>query len=594
MWLDHWVAALLAPLAIWLLVNALDDLFLDAVAAFAGLRDTSHVLAPADIAAAPERRMAIFVPLWKEHAVVRRMLEHNQAAILYRNYDFFLGVYPNDHPTLEAAAQAEAVSARVHLATCPHPGPTSKPDCLNWIYQRMLLFEEQHGVRFEVILTHDAEDLVHPQALHYINYHAAHAMVQIPVLPLPTPPREFTHGVYCDEFAEFQFRDMPARAWLGGFLPSNGVGTGFSREALAGLAAAHSNCIFDPACLTEDYENGLRVHRLGLTQVFVPLHRHAGSIVATREYFPRTLRTAVRQRSRWVTGIALQGWQHHGWRAPPGQLYWFWRDRKCLAGSLLTPLANAIFLYGAGTWAWAHAAGHAWGLPLAVHHAWLGPVCAVNLSLQGFHLVRRGIYSSRIYGWRFGCLAPVRVPWANWINFRACEKALRGFARARWHHLPLVWLKTEHSYPNRAALAAEHRKLGEILVGSSYLSPHTLDHALATKAAGVRLGDHLMALGDLSEQHLYEALALQQHLPLGCSGEVDVAVTRAIPAEVARKWTVLPFRVAAGELYVACPDIPTPPMTQEIQQFCPLQIRFHLVTPSAYRELATSYLPPPA
>ena len=30
--------------------------------------------------------------------------------------------------------------------------------------------------------------------------------------------------------------------------------------------------------------------------------------------FRGSFRAAVRQRSRWVTGIALQGWQHHGWR----------------------------------------------------------------------------------------------------------------------------------------------------------------------------------------------------------------------------------------------------------------------------------------
>ncbi|HCC57383.1 MAG TPA: hypothetical protein DEQ47_08985 [Solibacterales bacterium] len=597
MWLDRWIAALLAPLAIWLLANALDDLFLDAVAAFAWFRarwlaSAARIPVVAELDAVPQRRMAIFVPLWNEHGVLRRMLEHNLAYIRYRNYDFFLGVYPNDRPTLEAVEQAQALSSRVHLATCPHAGPTSKADCLNWIYQRMLLFEEQHGVRFESVLTHDAEDLVHPEALRYINYFAQnYAMVQIPVLPLPTPWSHFTHGIYCDEFSEFQYRDMPARQLLGGFIPSNGVGTGFSRDALEALAAAHSNRIFDPLSLTEDYENGLRIHQLGLPQLFIPLHLRQASMVATREYFPHSLRAAVRQRSRWVTGIALQGWQRHGWRGSARQAYWFWRDRKCLAGSLLTPVANALFLYGAGTWAWAHAAGRGWSLPNAAHHGWLGPVCAATLSLQCFHLALRCFYTSHIYGWRFGCLAPLRVPWANWINFRACATALRTFAVARWRHQPLVWLKTEHSYPHRAALDPDYRRLGEILVGSSYLSAAALEQALATRTEGVRLGAYLVAIGGLSEQHLYEALALQQKLPLGCPGEVAVAVTRAIPAEVARKWTVLPFRVAAGELYLAGTDIPTPPMTREIQQFCPLQIRFHLVTPTDYHELASAYLP---
>ena len=43
------------------------------------------------------------------------MLEHNLAAIRYRNYHFFVGVYPNDLPTMRAVAQ----QARRHSAG-PH------------------------------------------------------------------------------------------------------------------------------------------------------------------------------------------------------------------------------------------------------------------------------------------------------------------------------------------------------------------------------------------------------------------------------------------------------------------------------------------
>src|SRR5277367_5395288 len=123
-------------------------------------------------------------------------------------------------------------------------------------------------------------------------------MVQIPVLALPTPLGEIAHGVYCDEFCEYQHKDMMARSFMGGFVPSNGVGTGFSRRALELLAAAHSNRIFEPACLTEDYENGFRIARLGLSQKFIPIHLRHGRAIATREYFPRRFADAIRQRSR--------------------------------------------------------------------------------------------------------------------------------------------------------------------------------------------------------------------------------------------------------------------------------------------------------
>ena len=137
---------------------------------------------------------------------------------------------------------------------------------------------------------------------------------------------------------------------MGSFVPSNGVGTGFTRRALEKLASAEHNLIFEPACLTEDYENGLRLHKFGCKQMFVPLTKCGESIVATREFFPRTVRTAIRQRSRWILGIGLQSWERHGWRGRPTEIYWFWRDRKGLFGNPISLLSNVVFFYGALTW----------------------------------------------------------------------------------------------------------------------------------------------------------------------------------------------------------------------------------------------------
>ena len=83
---------------------------------------------------------------------------------------------------------------------------------------------------------------------------------------------------------------------------------------------------------------------LGYRQVFVPVRTGAAGPMATREYFPRRFGAAISQRTRWVTGIALQSWQRHGWSAPWPQLYWFWRDRKGLVGNLLSPAANLVCL----------------------------------------------------------------------------------------------------------------------------------------------------------------------------------------------------------------------------------------------------------
>ncbi len=166
------------------------------------------------------------------------------------------------------------------------------------------------------------------------------------MLPLPTPLLEFTHGIYCDEFSEFQMIDMPARQFSGSFIPSSGVGTGFAREILERLAEERNNRVFDSASLTEDYEIGVYIHSAGYPQLFAPLKRGDKGFMATREYFPRKMRSAIRQRTRWVTGIALQCWERSGWRGSWRNRYWFWRDRKGLLANPLSLLTNILFLAG--------------------------------------------------------------------------------------------------------------------------------------------------------------------------------------------------------------------------------------------------------
>jgi adsorption protein B len=353
-WVDQAAAGSMLPLAAWILVSGLDDLFIFVVWA-AGLARGGHTEWEAALRPCAEvRRIAIFIPLWHEAAVIAKMLEHNLAAIRYRNYDVFVGAYPNDEPTLEAVRGVAARFENVHLCVCPHDGPTSKADCLNWVYQHMLLMEEQTGARFEVVVSHDAEDIIHPGELSWYNgLIGRYGMIQTPVLALETPWQEWVHGLYCDDFAEAHTKDLPVRALLGGFIPSAGVGTAYSRTALEKLAESDANRVFEPECLTEDYENGMRLSLLGERQLFLPVRIEDGLPMATREYFPRTFRAAFRQRTRWVTGIALQSWERHGWGRDPKQWYWIWRDRKSLVGNPLGLYANLLCAFGGITWLWA-------------------------------------------------------------------------------------------------------------------------------------------------------------------------------------------------------------------------------------------------
>jgi adsorption protein B len=561
-------------LAVWILISGLDDLFVGLC--WLRLRKTVRLPTMAERDAARERRIAIFVPLWREHAVTGQMLERTVSTLHYTAYDIFVGVYPNDELTVRAVTEAARHHPRIQVAMTPHPGPTSKGDCLNCVYRRMQEHEERTGEKYEIIVTHDAEDVVHPESLRLISWFAAeYVMVQIPVLALPTPGHELTHGLYCDEFAEFQLKDIPVRQALDGFLPSNGVGCGFERKALEQLAESREGRIFDPGSLTEDYENGLQLHSRGYRQIFVPVSFENGAPVATREYFPRRRKAAARQRSRWIAGIALQGWERHGWRVPWRQRYWLWRDRKGLAGNLLSPVANLAYFYGLIRWRTLTGAQH-----------WAA-LYACTLAIAAFQVGMRMWAARRIYGWRFAALAPVRVLWGNLINFQATATALSQFAGARLRGATLRWQKTDHSYPVHSVSTAGRPRLGEVLVRMRCVEMHEIDAALRTMPKGSRLGEHLVELRKLSEEVVYQALSTQAGIPLGAPPDHDVspAAARTVPAEMAKRWRVLPYRVVMGQLHLATTEAPSEEMIRELGQATGLDLRFRLTQPGEFRKL---------
>jgi len=574
----------LIPLALWILISGLDDMFIT-VAFFLTRRKLFPWPSDSDLDRAAERRIAILVPLWREYRVIGQMIEHNLAAIRYSAYDIFIGVYPNDDATARVVEEAARLHPRVHLVMGPHDGPTSKGDCLNWIYSRMGQYETLHGIHYDIVMTHDAEDLVDPESLRLVSWFSGdYAMVQVPVLALPTPLAELTHGLYCDEFAEFQTKDIPMRQLLGGFLPANGVGTGFARSALEHLASTRRGLIFDPTCLTEDYENGFRLHALGYRQIFLPVRLQSGRPMATREYFPRNFRAATRQRSRWVAGIVLQSWQHHGWRGSWPQVYWFWRDRKGLVGNLLSPLANVMFLAGLGNLAVDAGIGHPWNLA-AVIPPWLSFLCVLTYAFAVVQMAVRAWCSARIYGWRFAAGAPLRTAWGNVVNFVATVAAVRQFTAARIQRRTMAWRKTDHVYPRP--------RLGEVLVRMRMVSLADVEAAVITQPPALHFGEYLVQLRKLSEEDLYRALSVQSGIPSGAVtvGDVDRLATRALPAEDARRWKVLPFRVESGHLHVALAGVPSAELTRELASLTALEIRYRLVRPAEFARLVRAYLP---
>ena len=311
---------------------------------------------------------------------------------------------------------------------------------------------------------------------------------------------------------------------------------------------------------------------------------------ATRSYFPRTVRQAIRQRSRWAIGIALQSWQRFGWNAGAGQLYWLWRDRKGLVNHPAAMLANLIFCYGIGRLAWARLSGGDWYLGMVVAASatvtWL---LLGNVFLLLWRLVVRGAFGWSVYGWRHALATPLRAPLSNMINSCSAIGALGKFLAARLSKQPLVWSKTEHSYPRGEALTAHKRLLGAILVATREIEQRDLEEALAAIDGGERIGEYLVRNGMLREAQIQKALSLQRGLPFRRLGHDDVEpeALSVIPRPTANHLGVIPFRVdETSRLWLAGAELPSEALRQTISRYSSLSQGFVLITRSNFDELA--------
>ena len=450
-------ALLLAAIAF--LVCGLDDLFID-IAFFARLLwrrltvYTRHQPADAQsIASRQPGRIAIFVPAWDESAVIAAMLRHLTATLDYPDYRVFIGLYPNDPEGQRAVASL--ADPLLQAVRCPRPGPTSKADCLNQLWAAMLRDEARSGRPYKAIVLHDAEDVVHA---HELRVHDALiprlAMVQLPVRPLPDPASPWISGHYLDEFAESHAKDLVVREALGAAVPSAGVASGICRQMLGRIAQmraaqGHAEGPFDAASLTEDYELGHRIKALGGRAGLVRLKsRGERLVISTREHFPASFAAAVSQKSRWLAGIALAGWDRIGW--PPGlaDRYMLLRDRKGLLVALLGLAGYALLaLVALDALLRALLPAAASLPPVAPAGAPLALLLLANLLLFGWRLALRAGFTAYAHGWREGLRAIPRALIGNIINATAALAALRRYRTMLASSAPPVWGKTLHRFP---------------------------------------------------------------------------------------------------------------------------------------------------
>jgi adsorption protein B len=580
---------LLVPLSLYIFISALDDFIVDALWLWRVLKGWwrgPQTERPGGIV--PERPIAIAIPCWHEADVIGAMLDHNLAALRYSKYRVLVGVYPNDTATRRAVADAAKRHPKVRAVCLPHDGPTVKADCLNWICRALEDEERTMGEEFVCLIQHDAEDLIHPDELSLFNSRIDEAyFLQLPVLPLPTPAWDLTHGVYCDDFAESQSKDLATRHLAGAFVPGCGVGTALRRDALR-LLEQRDKEVFDSTSLTEDYDLGLRIFRMGLKQIFLPLLSDRNGYIATREYFPKRWKDAVRQRSRWIAGNALQGWERHGWSGRWTCRWFLWRDRKGLWGNPLSVLCNLLLAGGCLSWGLQTLWGSAWVVEAAVHTtSWLVPVLVINSALLAARLTVRTAVSGQLYGWPFALLVPVRFFWGNFMNAGATFRACHCWMEARIHGKTLAWAKTSHAYPTRGSLLPHKKTLPEVLEFLELGPARFFEEALVRCPETISQGDFLVDGGLIGEDQLLEALCLQHSLPrVVLNGdEIPLRVRRSIPLREANIWRVVPFRIGEGALHIAGAVVPTDEMMTELRRFTHLEIRYYLISSREYEEL---------
>lgn len=440
--------------ASFFLIGALDEIAIDLT--YVWLRLTGRARTPpiddSLFIATPLRgRCAVFIPAWREARVIGATVAHALRAWPQSQVRLYVGCYSNDPKTVAAIEQSAGDDPRLRIIVHEAHGPTSKPDCLNRLYQALSEDEGHEGSPARMVVLHDAEDMVDPAALPLLDQALERVdFVQLPVLALPQRGSRWIAGHYTDEFAESHARTMVVRSTLGAGIPGAGVGCAIARDWLAKLDCRRDGAgPFAAGSLTEDYELGLELAAMGARSQFLRVRASDGRLVATRAYFPSDLKAAVRQKARWVHGIAFQGWDRLGWQGTPVGLWMILRDRRGPLAALLLALAYLLVVvagveYTLGALGWA---------ALPPLSPTLSALLWILFAAVLWRVGARMLFTAREFGWREGFLAAPRTIVSNAIAIIAGRRATVAYARTLGGVGP-VWDKTEHRHHPVLALGS--------------------------------------------------------------------------------------------------------------------------------------------
>lgn len=394
-------------------------------------------------------KIAIVIPLWDEADVIGPMLAHATRAAPQANVRFLIGCYPNDKATISAVKAAATIDRRISIALVGTDGPTTKADCLNAIWAHLKRLEPGVSGGFRLIVLHDAEDVIHYGEIPLFSALSNRFdYMQIPVEPLADNRSRWIAGHYCDEFAEAHSKALIVREALGAGLPAAGVGCAFSTNLIETMARKSNGRPFQDASLTEDYEMGIMAKDLGARAAFVrmPVVK-GGKPVSVRAHFPASLNAAVRQKSRWIAGIALAGWDNLGWSGNLAERWMRARDRKApLEAIVLLAAYLAIIIVGGRTLAAAF-----WPTPAFQPDALLSDLLLACGWLLVWRLAMRAFFVGRLYGLAEAILCIPRAIVANIITIMAARRAVAIYIR-QMRSGKVVWDKTTHQFPSQTGV----------------------------------------------------------------------------------------------------------------------------------------------
>lgn len=564
-----WLERLAGFTAVLIMISSIDDLFIDAwywvrliLRKLTVTRNSKFKpLTQEDLKARTEQPLAVMVPAWLEYDVIAQMIETMVGILDYSNYVIFVGTYANDAATIAEVERMRRRYRQLRRVEVPHDGPTCKADCLNWVIQAIFAYEKQENMEFAGVVLHDSEDILHPMEFRFFNYLLPRKdMIQLPVMSLERDWYELVAGTYMDEFAECHAKDLVVRESVSGSVPSAGVGTCFSRRALVALSAQNANQPFNTDSLTEDYDVGARLGAMGMQSIFArfdvqynakrktffgfgPVREMTLTMpLCVREYFPDTLRTAYRQKARWVLGIGLQSWEQLGWAGSLVTKYLLFRDRKGVVTAIASIFAYLLFLqfmlcYVAYVMGW-------WSMrfpPIFREGGWLMAVVTFTAIALGLRVIQRFYFVTKLYGWEHGLMSIPRMVVGNVINFLAVMRAWKIFMFYLLSGRRMVWDKTMHDFPTSSLLSQSRMRLGELLASWQAVDPTRLASALQDQQQHhMPLGRILLSKGWLDDETLAEAISFQSELPRTNLGTAQImAGAGLIPMELAVRWRAL-------------------------------------------------------